>query len=227
MKINSKMLSIPPYISTSWENVISLQLEESTGNLVISLKTGGTISLPHLSGKAVEEIFNAHSEFVENQTKSPQPLQKTQSGMSFSLTPGRMNLDPFRPIMQHDAGQKDSPDLPKEVVEKVSNVAKALGVDLEAFHLPESEPHCNCPYCQIARAIQGKPKLPAEEIKEELISDTELQFREWDIKQLEKQLYNVTNPLDATEQYQVFLGTPLGCTCGKANCEHIRAVLNS
>ena len=63
--------------------------------------------------------------------------------------------------------------------------------------------------------------------KEEIVSDAELHFREWDIKQLEKQLYNVTNPLDTTEHYQVFLGTPLGCTCGKTNCEHIRAVLNS
>ena len=37
----------------------------------------------------------------------------------------------------------------------------------------------------------------------------------------------VTNPLDANEHYNVFLGDPIGCTCGQKNCEHIRAVLNS
>jgi PhoH-like ATPase len=49
----------------------------------------------------------------------------------------------------------------------------------------------------------------------------------WGIEQTAEQLYKVTNPLDANEQYNVFLGTPLGCTCGLKNCEHIRAVLNT
>ncbi|NGX33463.1 MAG: hypothetical protein K1060chlam4_01531, partial [Candidatus Anoxychlamydiales bacterium] len=40
-------------------------------------------------------------------------------------------------------------------------------------------------------------------------------------------LYRVTNPLDENEHYSVFLKDPIGCTCGKKNCEHVKAVLNS
>jgi hypothetical protein len=146
--------------------------------------------------------------------------------MNFSLTPGGIPMDSLRPVMQHDPLQKESPNLPTEIVEKISNVAKAVGADLNSFLLPADEPHCNCPYCQIVRAIHGKIKIE-EPAKEEIVLDAELQFREWDIKQVEKQLYDVTNPLDQSEHYQVFLGTPIGCTCGKPNCEHVRAVLNS
>jgi hypothetical protein len=68
-------------------------------------------------------------------------------------------------------------------------------------------------------------EAPLEEIEE--VSDEDLKFRDWEIKQTAEQLYTVTNPLDANEHYNVFLGSPLGCTCGDKNCEHIRAVLTS
>ena len=62
--------------------------------------------------------------------------------------------------------------------------------------------------------------------KEE-ISEEDLRFREWDIEQKGENLYLVRNPLNQKEEYNVFLGNPVGCTCGKDNCEHIRTVLNS
>ncbi|MGH2612567.1 MAG: hypothetical protein ACRDFB_05905, partial [Rhabdochlamydiaceae bacterium] len=62
---------------------------------------------------------------------------------------------------------------------------------------------------------------------EEEVSDEDLKFRTWDIKQENDKLYSVTNPLDKKEHYNVFLGKPLGCTCGNKNCEHIQAVLKS
>lgn len=227
MKINSKMLSIPPYISTSWENVLSLQLEELTGNLIISLKNNSKVSIPHLSGETIEEVFNAHSEFIDHQEKSKPPLNP-RNGLNIGIVPNGVDGEMFGSVMQHDITQKESPNLPPEIINKVAGVAKALGVDLEAFNLPIGEPHCNCPYCQIARAIQGISKPDMDDLlKEEEVLDAELKFREWDIKQLEKQLYDVTNPIDSTEHYQVFLGHPIGCTCGKSNCEHIRAVLKS
>jgi hypothetical protein len=61
----------------------------------------------------------------------------------------------------------------------------------------------------------------------EEISDDDLKFRDWEIAQTEANLYSVTNPLDPSEHYSVFLGEPLGCTCGSKNCEHIKAVLKS
>ncbi len=231
MKINSKMLSIPPFISTSWENVISLQVEDISGKLIIFLKNGGIVSIPNLSKETIEEIFNSHSDFIELSSKQHPPLNKLPN-LSIGMMPNGLIQESIGPIMQHDPGQQDSPDLPTEVINKVTGVAKALNIDLEAFNLPKGEPHCNCPYCQIARAIQGRPnpnKIPDIDntLKETEFLEGELKFREWDIKQIEKQLYDITNPNDADEHYQVFLGHPIGCTCGKSNCEHIRAVLKS
>jgi len=93
--------------------------------------------------------------------------------------------------------------------------------------IPKGEPHCNCPYCQIANAMQGTVSEVEEKEVEEEVTEDDLKFREWDIKQEGDKLYIVTNPLDADEHYQVFLGTPVGCTCGQKNCEHIRTVLSS
>ena len=65
------------------------------------------------------------------------------------------------------------------------------------------------------------------EIQEEEVSREDLQFREWDIEQTSEKVYVVTNPLDKEEKYQIHLGKPIGCTCGSAHCDHIRAVLES
>jgi hypothetical protein len=66
-----------------------------------------------------------------------------------------------------------------------------------------------------------------QEAKEELVSDDELKFRTWDISQSNEKLYIVSNPLDDHEHYSVYLGEPIGCTCGQKLCEHVRAVLNN
>ena len=225
------MLSIPPYISTSWENVISLQVEEGTGRFIVFLKNNGIVSIPSLSTEIIAEAFHAHGEFIESASNPPTP-PKFHPSLSIGMMPGQFMQDTLGPIMQHDPSQKESPDLPSEVIIKVANVAKALNVDGGSFQIPKDEPHCNCPYCQIARAIHGKPNLNTipdidNTLKETEFLEAELKFREWDIKEVEKKLFDVTNPNDANEHYQVFLGHPIGCTCGKANCEHIRAVLNS
>ena len=125
--------------------------------------------------------------------------------------------------MQHNPAQADSPPMPKELLEKITGIAKVLGLE-DPSQLPKPEPHCNCPFCQIARSFHGGE---AEVKMEEEVSAIDLQFRTWDIKQTAEKLYTLTNPLDEKEYYNVFLGDPLGCTCGQKNCEHIRAVLNS
>ena len=70
---------------------------------------------------------------------------------------------------------------------------------------------------------------PGKEIPkpDEPVPDAELSFQEWDIVQTGKDLFHVSSRLDPNEQYNVFLGNPVGCTCGKAGCEHILAVLKS
>jgi hypothetical protein len=229
MKINSKVLSIPPYISTAWENVISLQIDEATCRLVVFLKNNAAVSVPNLSNDEMEEIFLYHNEYIESQNKKNFDASKPSLG--FGILPSNLQ-DTMSPMMMHDPSLKNSPDMPLDVMTKIVNVTKALGIDTKALNLPNDEPHCNCPYCQISRAMKGKiseNKIPDidNSLNETETIESDLNFREWDIKELEKHLYDVTNPFDESEHYQVFLGHPIGCTCGKSNCEHIRAVLKS
>ena len=126
--------------------------------------------------------------------------------------------------MQHNSAQGDAPDLPAELIQKIAGIAQIMaGGDLKNF--PKPEPHCNCMHCQVARAIHNGEK--EDEADEETVSDEDLQFRTWDISQSGEKLFTVTNPLDSDEHYNVFLGSPVGCTCGESHCEHIRAVLSS
>jgi len=233
MKINQKILSIPPYISTAWKNVVSLHIEH--GVLVIGLVNGSTIEIPSLDSATLESTFAAHQTFLEqeNQLSSgpipsaiipPGMLEDSSSIMSLPLRFGiESNMGN---LLQHNPDAADSPDLPKEVLEKIASFSKVIGFD-NSENFPKAEPHCNCMHCQIMKAMKEKAESSIETIEEEEISDEDLRFREWDINQKGNDLYVISNPLNAEENYNVFLGSPVGCTCGQANCEHIRAVLNS
>jgi hypothetical protein len=106
-------------------------------------------------------------------------------------------------------------------LEKITTVARAFGL-ADTSALQDPEPNCNCVYCQVVRSLKQENKTPEEEV-----SESDLRFRNWDIVQTADKLYLITNPLDKNEHYNVYLGSPLGCTCGSKNCEHIRAVLSS
>ena len=218
MKISFKLLSIPPYISTSWKEVVSLQVESRPYGhlLIIELSTGNKIEIPNLEPELVKKIFSMHEQFLE---AIPQRYPVVQG---FSLP-----LEGMFSMMQHNPEQSGYSPFPQVVLEKVVALTKnILPEDLNT--LPSAEPHCNCPYCQVVRAIVNGNAPSAEEAKsEEPVSDEDLKFRTWDIQQQGKQLYSVTNPLDKKEHYSVFLGTPIGCTCGSRGCEHIQAVLHS
>ena len=236
MKINAKILSIPPHISTSWGNVAGIFMNST--DLVISLKSNAKVTIPGLDAKTLEAVFKAHTEYLEGNTptKAQEDIlgnlhNALQMGTLPSIPINFENLGSFTGMMQHDPSQKNAPDLPSEILDRISQVAKALGLDEASFDAPEGEPHCNCPYCQIAKALNGVMNDHTDEIEsnceDEIVRDSELTFREWDIKQVADKLYSVTNPLDESEHYQVYLGQPIGCTCGKNNCPHIIAVLNS
>ncbi|MCB1107349.1 MAG: hypothetical protein KDK76_04555 [Chlamydiia bacterium] len=238
-KINRKMLSIPPYISTSWKNINTLHVKDIEGKqaLVIVLHNGTLIEIPGLEENLIEQIFDAHSEYVDQETKEPQidslkTFQPSEKDVSFSFgipfpIGGTETVENISSFLQHNPGQSGAPEMPSEMIQKIKAITKALGMDMEQMNIPKAEPHCNCPYCQIARAIQNSaPEQRGEELEEE-VSEEDLHFRDWDIKQEGDKLYIVSNPLDANEHYQVFLGSPVGCTCGEKNCEHVRTVLNS
>jgi hypothetical protein len=245
MIINSKNLHLPPYVSTSWDQVASLHMQEQILN--VTLNNGRVIVLPYLSKEITEAIFKAHADHLEQEiTEKKQPtsinplvLEQTMSPFAQSLANMEQNSDsPFRfgfstldgigSSLQHDSRQSDAPDLPPEILEKISAISKIIA-PVEVIPLPKAEANCNCIHCQIARAIrlgvQGEVKESVHE--EPPISEEDLHFQQWDVQHVGDKVYTVTNKLDLAEKYNVYLGEPLGCTCGNSGCEHILAVLKS
>ncbi len=221
-KIDSNIICIPPYISATWDQVTFMQSEEIPETqkltLILHLSDGKEIAIPNLDASIVDIAFNAHLKHMEQKKAGSIPFPMDGVAQFKIGMPGMENLSD---AMQHDLSKADTPDLPQEMLEKIAGVAKLVaGGELEAF--PQAEPHCNCTHCQLARAIHGK-----EEEEVDPVSDEELTFRSWDIHECGDQLYCVKNPIDPQEQYSVFLGSPVGCTCGKPHCEHIKAVLTS
>ncbi len=234
MKIDEKMLSLPPYLSTAWRNVRALYVK---GNLlVINLVDGDTVQIPNLPEDLIEKAFQFHALHIENEAISS---QTPKSKPLFSPAPIELGgestmrlafggtMDQLSGGLQHNPAQAHLPDLPKEMVAKISQIAKIMVPNSDFNLIPKGEPHCNCPFCQISRAIHGEAKETESLQIEEMVADEELQFEQWNIKQADEKLYIVTNKLDNQERYTVFLGEPVGCTCGADKCEHIVAVLKS
>jgi hypothetical protein len=218
MKITSTFLSIPPYLSTPWDNVSAIQASPKAHefNVLVTLKSGTRVEIPHLSQTEVNAIFEAHARFIQQvDTQKPFPVPFT-----FSLPlNGEEPITSLGAAMQHNPEQANLPNLPPQLLEKIIAIAKSLGID-DSATLPAPVDNCNCVYCQLAQSFGPVPI-------EEPITIEELTFRDWEISQTDTNLYNVVNPLDKNEHYNVFLGTPIGCTCGSKDCEHIKAVLKS
>lgn len=219
MNVNDKFFSFPPHLSISWIHVAALS-SNTQGQLTFHLISGETTEIPSLSAEETKSIFCCHARFLENQILN-EPVLKPQRNEN--ETPIRFALGSMdATAAQHNPAQKNAPNLPFDILNKFTEVAKIMGpADPEA--LPKAEPHCNCFYCQIARAISGE----ADTVAIEEVSIEELQFEQWEITQTGEKLFNVSNKLDQLENYSVHLGSPVGCTCGKQNCEHILAVLKS
>lgn len=239
MKINQKILSIPPYISTSWKNVISLHIEEKEETvLVIGLVNGSTIEIPGLDQKILKAAFTAHEKFLEQETTNP-PHGRSSPTLEHFLPPEILKESsailslPVRfgfgsnvdHLLQHNPQAAESPDLPPEMLKKIASLSKSIGLE-NVENFPKPEPHCNCAHCQVMRAIQGEEQKN-EIVHEEEVTEEDLRFRDWEITQKGENLFVVTNPLNLGEHYDVFIGSPVGCTCGQKNCEHLKAVLNS
>lgn len=237
MKITHHILSIPPYISTSWKEIQSLHLQEKT--LIITMMNGDRVVIPGLQKEAIEAIFAAHAAFLEahaqekssESTPVPSPFPANMQAL-FSPEQAQEihlslnNLEGMGYLLQHNPSQAHSPDLPAEMLSKIASMAKMVLPNDDPDALPHAEPHCNCVHCQLARAINPQPILLELE-EEEQISDEELSFQQWQITQTGEKLYSIVNKLDPKERYSVYLGNPVGCTCGKTGCEHVVAVLQS
>lgn len=229
--ITPNSINIPPYVSTSWSQVSSLSCRD--GTLVISLLDGKTIEIPELNEEQIQAIFEMHAQVLNNRGNplaqaGAKSVRLDVMQLDDAVKLGFSAFDELGIALQHNPEQAQLPDLPPEVLERVSLLAQSIpNADLE--HIPKSEPNCNCLHCQITRAITGT-KAEELQIESDLavdVSDEDLQFSEWAINQVGDKLYAVTNKLDSDEEYQVYIGSPVGCTCGHADCEHIVAVLKS
>lgn len=230
IKITDKILSIPPYISTSWSRIAALHMKG--GVLAIKLVDGDTLHIPNLNSETIHLIFQHHAIYLEKEqlaAATGSDLSKLKDMMeqeepSIRLAFGS-SMEGLGNMMQHNPSQANAPDLPPEILQKISTIAKIIAPSEELL-LPKSEAGCNCFFCQIARALNPEP-ASSHTADESVIADEELQFQQWDIKQTGEKLYSVVNRLDEHEKYNVYLGQPVGCTCGKQGCEHILAVLKS
>lgn len=235
IKISDKVICMPPYLSTTWDKVSFLQSikdpESNRFTLVIHLLDESVVRIEGLDASVIDIAFTAHVQYLERYGSKKEefaaknnpllglfnlPIEQTPLRFNLGKLPGSEGVDSF----QHNPALSNSPPLPAEVLEKIAKIVEILsGGELGNLAKPES--HCNCFHCQISRAIHGEEGLESEES----ISEEDLRFKNWEISELNDKLYLVKNPIDPKEQYSVFLGTPLGCTCGEESCEHIRAVL--
>lgn len=238
MKINDKVLNIPPYLSTTWDQIAAIHMKGSV--LAVTLKDGDTVNIPGLKQEAIDSVFHHHADALENSTPIAHEILlnetiERQSMTSSSPPPFQLafsSLDGLNTMMQHNPEQANAPELPTELLQKITSITKILSTDVSMV-LPKPEPHCNCFHCQIARALtpEEEHNLLTEsflETKDDVpVSDEELRFQQWTILQTNDKLFIVTNKLDENEHYNVYLGEPVGCTCGMQGCEHILAVLKS
>lgn len=246
MKINKKIFSLPPYISTTWNHIESLHMEDDA--LIVSLKSGEAVEIPNLRPELLETIFEAHASFIET-GEGPSSAKRHHSQETAARLPqinffseqgefpfkiGTGGMESFQAAMQHNPQQAHLDNLPDEVLNKIRSLSRVLIPKEDLENAPKGEPHCNCMYCQIARALQEgwgeEPAWTGDQKQTSLIEEVneqELQFQQWNIEQTDQKMFTVTNRLDEEEKYNVFLGSPVGCTCGHQGCEHILAVLKS
>ncbi len=249
VKIDEKLICIPPYISTTWDQITFLQSEEDPEaqlfTLIIHMPEGRSVRIPKLDASLIDIAFSAHMNFLERNGSFPKSKGegdgRSMNGLLqqlIGLSPEQLANIPIRfgiagiegmpgmEVLQHNVSHANTADLPSEMLEKISSVIKMMTND-DVNGFPKPEPHCNCPHCQVARAIHqpGKKRDPSE--LDQPVSEEDLKFRDWEIVKKGEMLYVVTNPLNPREHYSVYLGTPVGCTCGENHCEHIKAVLYS
>jgi hypothetical protein len=228
MKITTKIISIPPYISTSWDKIAALHTEHEL--LVITLNNATRIEIPHLENAIIQTLFATHAAYLEQTLTSSPSIKPSLSKIEeLFTTPLKImfgTMESAAEALQHNPAQSDLPPIPSEISEKIALLSKSISPEA-IVGMPDAVPGCTCMYCQMARIIKGETEKMAPPIEklEESISDEELRFEEWEVSSVGEKMYLVTSKLDPNEQYTVFLGNPIGCTCGKPHCEHIVAVL--
>ncbi|MCB1118544.1 MAG: hypothetical protein KDK65_01145 [Chlamydiia bacterium] len=229
MKQFEKFFNLPPHLVTQWDDIKALYIKDNT--LHVALHEGETILIPHLNQEMVEQIFIAYGKHMNEEAEQSHSLLEAIKlpfpggffGAEIGIDLPFKVSEGFQSIVHHDPKGTKAPDLPKELLDKLSRMAQMmLAHNPQAFSKAEAD--CNCFHCQIARELVQQT-LDAEDVHEE-----DLHFApEWDVTPIDhdEKRYRVASRLNPDQSYQVHLGNPIGCTCGKNNCEHIIAALKS
>lgn len=193
MKITSKILSLPPYLSTSWYDVDSL-FQSDDGVLVVALTNGTQVRLEHLTPEVVNAIFNAHACFLEEEAESEEEDEENASQrneveftVQSPLTFGGgfdESGDAMKIFMEHDPSRSLGPLLPDALLQRISSLAKMF-LPPDMIPLDASHANCRCPFCQIVRALTGIPQ-PIIEEDEEKKQNLTLQGEKKGLKETEK-----------------------------------------
>lgn len=231
MKINEFFINIPPYLSLSWKEVAVIFMRDS--DLFIKLKTGETLMVPQLNAEQLEAVFSCHARFLEMEVLRTSSILGRMMGAfpfeMFEIPEGPLGFkigtnDGIITAIGHNPAQAKSPSLPPELLNKIVAITKQVGILGTGQKLPSPESDCNCFFCQIMHRLQQEND---SEPGEEAVSEEDLKFADWTIQQTGDKLFAVENPLNTDEKYSVYLGHPVGCSCGKEGCEHLIAVLKS
>jgi hypothetical protein len=157
------------------------------------------------------------------------------SGSENAFQFGISSMDGLGNAMQHNPAHANAPDLPLEILQKIGAIVKIVAP--EEMHTGTiAEQDCNCPYCQITRAINGDSDSESQLFSDiaawsdgqqvQASKDPQEILTPWQIQETGEKQFLVTDTATRSE-FRVFLGDPVGCTCGQQGCEHIIAVLKS
>ena len=121
MKINSQVLSIPPFISTSWKNINSLLVDQN-GSLIIILHSNARILIPSLEKSIINVIFDAHAKHLEQEARENLGKNNLNSFSVPLMKIGGEGIESLNNVMQHNPAQANAPDLPTEILSKLSTI---------------------------------------------------------------------------------------------------------
>src|SRR5438046_2750225 len=98
MIINSKIIHLPPFISTSWDHIASTHMDGSS--LIFTLAKGNVITVANLPSEIIEDIFIAHAKYLDidnSQEKTPSSQTKNLHPFAQALMNAEQNMEsPFR-----------------------------------------------------------------------------------------------------------------------------------
>src|SRR5277367_5980361 len=120
IRITPKILSIAPYVSTTWKNILSLHIEvrASVPILILSLSGGIRIHIPGMDKEMIRAIFLAHANYADAETRQTQPLKM----------PAQAEDENLSSLLQHDAEHANDRNLPVELLQKISSLSETLGI---------------------------------------------------------------------------------------------------